>query len=401
MGRIAKQIDLEALKSAYNEYGSIKVLAKMFHKSNNGITDLLKSCGVKVKGIGNKIDLSNKTVSSIIKDYVSKHMKISEICEKYDLKYDKVSEILSSNGVETNRWNGHIKKVNVSRISFLNKIISLLDENGIEYELNRKINNNCTVGLVAGDIAIDIYKNKNLVDLHHFNYRSLLKNRLFTCNSNGYRYIQILEDEYRDRPEVVLSKIKHIFGKDDMIRKIPGRKCDIIEISKDEAEMFLDKNHIQGFVGSTIHLGALYNGEIVGVMSFLNEGENKWNLTRFASLNGCICQGIGGKLFKYFVRKYDPFEIRSFADKRWTLSSDNNVYTKLGFKLEYSTPPGYYYANMNSYERIRRERFKKDKLSKKYGLPMTMTELEMANAIGYGRIWDCGLFKYIWKKEDN
>ena len=63
MGRIAKQIDLEALKSAYNEYGSIKVLAKMFHKSNNGITDLLKSCGVKVKGIGNKIDLSNKTVS--------------------------------------------------------------------------------------------------------------------------------------------------------------------------------------------------------------------------------------------------------------------------------------------------------------------------------------------------
>ena len=56
---------------------------------------------------------------------------------------------------------------------------------------------------------------------------------------------------------------------------------------------------------------------------------------------------------------------------------------------------------MNSYKRIRRERFKKDKLSKKYGLPMTMTELEMANAIGYGRIWDCGLFKYIWKKEDN
>ncbi len=28
-----------------------------------------------------------------------------------------------------------------------------------------------------------------------------------------------------------------------------------------------------------------------------------------------------------------------------------------------------------------------------------MTELEMARTLGYGRIWDCGLFKYIWKKD--
>ena len=40
------------------------------------------------------------------------------------------------------------------------------------------------------------------------------------------------------------------------------------------------------------------------------------------------------------------------------------------------------------------------KLYNKYGLPLSMTELEMAKQLGYDRIWDCGLFKYVWKKRE-
>ena len=29
-----------------------------------------------------------------------------------------------------------------------------------------------------------------------------------------------------------------------------------------------------------------------------------------------------------------------------------------------------------------------------------MTELEMMKELGYDRIWDCGLIKYVYKKED-
>jgi hypothetical protein len=28
-----------------------------------------------------------------------------------------------------------------------------------------------------------------------------------------------------------------------------------------------------------------------------------------------------------------------------------------------------------------------------------MTELEMARALGYDRIWDCGLIKYVYKNK--
>ena len=43
--------------------------------------------------------------------------------------------------------------------------------------------------------------------------------------------------------------------------------------------------------------------------------------------------------------------------------------------------------------------FRKKTLSKKYGFPLLMTETEMAKELGYDRIWDCGLIKYVWKNE--
>ena len=38
-------------------------------------------------------------------------------------------------------------------------------------------------------------------------------------------------------------------------------------------------------------------------------------------------------------------------------------------------------------------------LNKKYGLDLNMSETDMVNSIGYTKIWNCGLFKYVWKKE--
>ena len=29
-----------------------------------------------------------------------------------------------------------------------------------------------------------------------------------------------------------------------------------------------------------------------------------------------------------------------------------------------------------------------------------MTENEMTKSLGYDKIWDCGLFKYVWRKKN-
>ena len=136
-------------------------------------------------------------------------------------------------------------------------------------------------------------------------------------------------------------------------------------------------------------------------MAFKEEtkGSNKWELTRFASDYNYICSGVGGKLFNWFVKHYNPMEIKSFADRRWTLDKDDNIYTKLGFELVSILEPDYKYYNskIDKYKRVHKFNFRKQTLHKKYGLPLTMTESEMAQELGYSKIWDCGLLKFIWK----
>ena len=225
-------------------------------------------------------------------------------------------------------------------------------------------------------------------------------NKLIECNKQCIRLIQIFEDEWVKHREICKSKLKQICGLNTN-PKIYGRKCEIREITnKNEVYEFLDKNHIQGRTGFTVGLGAYYNNELVGVMTFKKEKEEYWDLNRFATDINYQCVGIGGKLFKYFTRNYPFIEIKSFADRRWTTDPTNNLYTKLGFEFDSYVPPSYWYYNpkISTIERFHKFGFRKQHLHKQYGLPLTLTEREMTTTLGYTRIWDCGLIKYIYRK---
>ena len=221
------------------------------------------------------------------------------------------------------------------------------------------------------------------------------------CNEYGYGLIHIFEDEYVNHKDIIYSKLSHILGLDEgKLPKIGARKCKVEKILKFDAEKFLNQNHIQGFALSTYYYGAYYDDKLVAVMSFKykNLDNGIWELTRYATLPVYIYQGLASKMFTHFLRDVSPYAVISFADRRWTVKSDDNLYTKLGFKLESVVSPDYRYYNsqIDRYKRIHKMNFRKDKLIKKYGFPQTMTELEMARELGYDRIWDCGLFKYVY-----
>ena len=220
-------------------------------------------------------------------------------------------------------------------------------------------------------------------------------NKMKKCNEKGIRLIQIFEDEYLDRKDVVLSKIRHLLMKEHG-DKIMGRKCQIVPIKKKEATEFLEKNHVQGYGGGSILLGAKYNDRLIAVMTFKNNRDGKYELTRFASDNNLICQGVGGKLFSYFVKNYKPLEVKSFADRRWTINEDN-IYTKLGFVKDNELEPDYKYFRDDALKRIHKFNFRKERLSKLYGFSKEMTESEMVKKLKYYKIWDCGLIRYVWK----
>lgn len=255
------------------------------------------------------------------------------------------------------------------------------------------------------DCAIEFNGNKFHTEWVGGKSRQYHLNKTKLCKQKGIKLIHIFEDEFHNSKEIVLNKIAHILGLQQSLPKIMARKCIIKKIDNNIAELFLNKYHIQGYVASTVHYGAIYNDELIAVMSFKMErkNSNNWELTRFASDYSYICCGVGGKLFKHFIREYNPNSVKSFADRRWTVNEENNIYIQLGFKFDGYTPPDYKYYNptIDRYRRFHKFGFRKKILLKKYPdiLVSEMTETEMVKVLGYDRIWDCGLIKYVWRKE--
>ncbi|MBP5458056.1 MAG: hypothetical protein J6Y37_16330 [Paludibacteraceae bacterium] len=259
---------------------------------------------------------------------------------------------------------------------------------------------------VSSDIVVKV---SNMVKCGKFivHYVPLAENKSDTLNSitrsykkRGVHVIHVFSDEYMACKDMVMSKIRHIIGLDVGLPKVYGRKCTVRPIGREMASTFLKKNHIQSYARSSIHLGAFCDGEIVGVMSFKDNGNGVYELTRFASSNDKLCCGVGGKLFAYFKSNYEYRIVKSFADKRWTYDDDNNIYVKLGFKKDGDLRPDYHYFDKNIEEpvRLHKFRFRKGLLHRKYWFDMTMTENEMTTKLGYRKVWDCGLIRYVYKK---
>lgn len=214
------------------------------------------------------------------------------------------------------------------------------------------------------------------------------------AKKNGYRLIHIIEDEWVHRRPIVEQKIKSILGLNR--NSIYARKTSVETIPGKEAKKFLEENHIQGHVASTIHLGLKSNGHLVALMSFSHGNQAKgsksindtWELTRYATSIHVV--GGAGKLLSHFIKTYKPEEIFSYSDNRWSVG---NLYEKLGFKKANDGKPNYWYIEGD--KRKHRYNFRKDVLVKE-GFYPDKTEHEIMIELGYDRIWDCGHTKWVW-----
>ena len=224
-------------------------------------------------------------------------------------------------------------------------------------------------------------------------------NKTIECENKGIRLIHIFEDEWIYKKQIWKSMISNILGKTN--HKIYARKCEIREINDSKiVSEFLNTNHIQGKCGSSIKLGLYYNNELVSLMTFGksrhfvgSHNVSKYELLRFCNKLNTVVIGGASKLFNYFIEKYNPESVVSYADRRW---SQGNLYEKLGFKLYNESKPNYFYVIKN--QRFYRFNFRKDQLIKKYNCSPNMTEKQFCFEHGWYRIYDCGCLCYIWRK---
>lgn len=214
--------------------------------------------------------------------------------------------------------------------------------------------------------------------------------KLLEFKQAGIRLVQIFEDEWDLKQDIVKDRIRSILGLNS--RTIYARKCEVVELSAKEANAFCDKHHIMGGGKSKVKLGLRCAGELVSVMTFSNSNLSRkgteWEITRFVSKSGFTVVGAAGKLFNYFVRHYNAQTVVSYSDNRW---SNGNLYKAIGFALKHSGTPNYWYLKANTPGRIHRFN-----LRKQANEPKDKTEIELRLEQGYMRIWDSGAALWIW-----
>ena len=280
-------------------------------------------------------------------------------------------------------------------------IYELLVEHFGETNVKRRVRNiieACELDIYVPSKRIAVEFNGLLWHSEKFNKeRNYHLDKTIKCAEKNISLIQVFEDEYLTAPNILASKIKRVFCIDTDIIPVNARNCEVSQITSNDAHRFYEVNHIQGYVRSTLHYALRFGKDIVSVMSFTKRGE-EWELTRFASDITMNVRGGASKLFSRFVRDNAPIYVKSFLDRRWATLDKKNVYDRMGFILDGIVPPDYRYTDGHG-KRIHKFLFRKRTLSRKYGFPETMTELEMARELGYDRIWDCGLFRYIWRPQ--
>jgi len=218
---------------------------------------------------------------------------------------------------------------------------------------------------------------------------------------------QINENELSDENLKSIWESKILLKLGLFSRKIFARKCKIKEISSKIAKQFLEENHLQGYAYSNIKLGLYFENELVSIMTFGKPRFNKkidWELIRSASLKNTLIVGGASKLFKYFIRHYNPRNILTYGNCRWV--NKNNIYDILNFSFIEKTKPSYYYFKPSDWKlhMIHRSQFQKHKLKNleefKENYSDDLTEEEIVLNSGYRKIWDAGHLKYIWTKEN-
>ncbi len=234
---------------------------------------------------------------------------------------------------------------------------------------------------------------------HKEKSRRCIENNIFLMHIFGY--------DWSTRQHVIKSMIRNVLGCNS--NKYYARKLKVVEVSHENCVQFLNSNHLQKGLSSSVRLGLISeDAELLSVMTFnhtrhtigkSNSDDNTcWELSRFCNKLGCSVVGGASKLFKYFIENYQPLKIISFSDIAHVKGS---LYSTLGFCEDSITEPGYVWVNLNSDGWYNRVSCQKQNLSKLFNEPeldtVNKTEQMIMSEHGFVQVFDSGKIKWTWE----
>lgn len=411
-----KKIELEKKQELLNvgkkqciKCSEIKAL-KFYHKNKaqfGGHNNVCKDC--RNSNLRNKYNKDDNYSEKQIKKSNNYYKNNSKECIQKSIEYkrnkEKTDELYRLKKrlkrrvydiMRQNNWTYNDKKDKYIGCSYreLKKYIEKQFEPGMTWD------NNTTHGWHI-DHTIPMSLAENEEEAARLNYYTNLKPMWAKDNLSKGNRIQIDKrikklDKYELLPNET-DKQKFIDNKKQERNKIFARKCVIKEVNLKDERQFLNNSHFSGYAISSICLGLFIKDELVMVMSFNKPRftkEYEWEIIRMASKFNTVVVGGASKLFKYFIKNYNPNSIISYCNLRY---GDGDVYNIIGMRKIEKTKPNYWYVKGDVvYPRYKCMKHKLNKL-----LPIYLNKLsEFDNMMinGYIKYEDLGNNVYVWKK---
>lgn len=281
-----------------------------------------------------------------------------------------------------------------------NEVSDFVESLGVKVDRHRKdLLNGLEIDIYITDKKIGIEFNGTYWHSEEMKGKTYHLNKTLRAYKKGIHLIHIFEYEWADE-----QKQRKIL---DMLRRmidpssntiVYARKTELREVGSSESTAFLEENHLQGSINSSINYGLYYNNELVALMTFGKPRFNKeyqWELHRLAYKNGVVVVGGADKLFKHFIKENNPTSIISYCD---ISKFDGHVYPRLGFKATLSdiTEPNYMWVESHTNKALPRYKTMKHRLlAAGLGTP-DMTENDIMESLGYTKVYDCGNLRFTW-----
>lgn len=213
----------------------------------------------------------------------------------------------------------------------------------------------------------------------------VIKNKL--CKDMDVRLVQIWEHEWLEKQELCKSFLKSL-----IIQPIRShaRKFHVKHVPIEQQVEFLNKYHFQGYSSASSVFG-LYNdnNELMQLMSFKKLNQiGDYEIGRLCTKSGHAVVGGAERLFKRLIDENKPKSVISYNNlDKFT----GEVYTRLGLYTEKEQIYSYFYQK--GQKAFPRQQFQKHKLIEQ-GHDPNLTEVEIANSMGYYRVFPTGNSKY-------
>lgn len=154
----------------------------------------------------------------------------------------------------------------------------------------------------------------------------------------GVHLIQIWEDDWKNKPDVIKDMIRHKLGESNLQEKIYARKLRVEKISQQVAHNFFEESTVYIFPTGTCYYGLLDSSGIHAVLSFEKVSLNS------AKIQYVMRKNVVGGFSKLVNHVSEEDKIDSLISVSNNCLSSGEMYVKNGFLVDRVEPPGYRYV---------------------------------------------------------